>query len=217
MALAGDATIPHWVNFQESPFAHAQTFALWIEDHGGDNPGFTAGLDDFPDLYRHSPGNTRMLNVSRFACDSVVSSMTKWLSLVPLPETVQTGLAKLGLDASKVGRSALANHEQLVREMIVFVTMHEMGHATGGRHHHVEDVVRGQIDNENDPFFPDDLEQATYSSGDHSCPMRYWHFGSDKTDTLLFLSGRWDPSAGAPGGGAWKFCADDWPQMSLKP
>jgi hypothetical protein len=48
--------------------------------------------------------------------------------------------------------------------------------------------------------------------------MFYWQAGIKITfnPVLPFLAGKWNPVMNSSTG-AWAFCSDDWPEMSLKP
>ena len=59
--------------------------------------------------------------------------------------------------------------------------------------------------------------EQLFTGGSPSCPMRYWQEDKDARWVISFLAGTWDPSSGTLEGGQWKFCTDDWPNISIKP
>lgn len=58
-------------------------------------------------------------------------------------------------------------------------------------------------------------EPEHFDSGDHDCPMRYWHF-LDGAAVVKWELGEWHPSQSGPTG-AWHFCAkENLPTMRLR-
>lgn len=130
---------------------------------------------------------------------------------------IEEGLKTLELAHQHVERRAAAawarqHVDDLFAALVPFVVLHELGHSTGAREHDVQgylDEPEPPTDAENDR-----LKALHFGSGDTMCPMRYWHF-RDGVALVQFLTGKWDPRLGAPHGGAWRFCQENWPTMRL--
>ena len=108
----------------------------------------------------------------------------------------------------------------LVNQLMTFVIMHELGHAIGGRHHELQRFLKYQFVGATPEAQKADgqrMQEECYSSGDHACIMRYWHYDDDQSEVLLFLAGAWDPKTPLDGGN-WIFCeAEDKPFLHIKP
>lgn len=89
-----------------------------------------------------------------------------------------------------------ANLQELNRRFTQFTFIHELGHAAGAYHH-------GKM---SDPKGP--------SKGEPTCPMRYWHLGVATQEQLDFVGGQWDLTK-APDKTAWRWCAENVPQMGI--
>jgi hypothetical protein len=205
-----------WINFNETPWTHPAT-AVRIEDKGeradltGGGPGLTHFIDETKANHGEpmTPQDTEWVNVSRKMSDKFVGDIL-YAMTDPTRGNVIDAAARAGIDLAKMAANAKASRPLLVREVIVFTTMHELGHATGGVHHAVKAFLATPNGTKEDSY---------YSSGDKSCPMRYWPEDADPTGKLLFLNGQWFPSTNAPGGAPWRFCTDvddDWGHMRLK-
>jgi hypothetical protein len=156
-----------------------------------------------------TPATTKRIDVSRGECTNQVDAMIKEFT----KPAYQDFATKARVDLPSIKALDHAAREVLVNRLIVFVTMHELGHATGAAHHAVDAYMK-------EPPVPagspDKWAWKYFWTGDASCPMRYWHMDPDKTNILKFLAGQWKLTA-PPDGGQWAFCeAEDWPHMKLK-
>lgn len=210
------------VTFNRTPYSEpVNAYAVIIFDDGGtESNGSTVGLD-FADPYgRFSPMSTKAVLVRRQACQNQVQTFIGWATATPPIQSFINTAKTQGLDIKSVAQAALMNQGTLVEQLIGFVTLHELGHATGAAHHGLELLAGYQ--NHTIPLPPGktmaELQTQYAQSGSTNCPMFYWQAGIKITfnPVLLFLASKWNPVMNSSTG-AWAFCSDDWPEMSLKP
>ncbi|CAN5884931.1 hypothetical protein BH11MYX2_BH11MYX2_09030 [soil metagenome] len=113
-------------------------------------------------------------------------------------DTWQAALAPLYSKAELRKRAAWAHaHEpELNRRFTQFVFTPELGHAAGAYHH-------GAFS---------DPEYAAH--GEKSCPMRYWHRGTNYVEVTDFVGNAWDLTK-SHDGTMWRWCKENLPQMRL--
>ena len=220
MSTDGGSKYAKWVNFNETPFTNAPQDAVWVVDVYTDGPGYTEGLKDFPETSPKTPETTEFVNVSREAMVGEVNRWQEELSTVPVDQKYVAAAAALHLDIGTILKTLSSRSPELVSRFIIFVTLHELGHAVGAMHHGAF-TAGFMFDN----LTSDDLKnegvinraEQLFTGGSPSCPMRYWQEDKDARWVISFLAGTWDPSSGTLEGGQWKFCTDDWPNISIKP
>lgn len=204
----GQGGKPRWLNFNQTPYTEAKQYAVWVEDQDNADIGATPPIQGVSNLTPQCPATCSGVIVSRMAAQAQLETWAHWMP--PLSNTVPPSFvraaATLGLNLNTVGSGLPGRQAALVNELIVFTTMHELGHATGGRHHGVDSMTDNTTEDE---------KNALWSDGDKACPMRYWHLTADHIELLKFLAGQWDLKTPADGG-QWKFCRDDWPNMRIK-
>ena len=220
LALHGASIYPRWVNFNETPFTIGPQDGVWVDDLLNDGPGYARGLTDFPDQNVHTPETTQFINISREAIQGQVEIWRQELDQVPALEAYVSAATQLNVNLDSVRKTLPSRESELVDKMVIFVTAHELGHATGGMHHNASQVtalhqnLRKEPGNDAKVF---DATDRLLSGGSKSWPLRYWKYDPDYRWLVLFLADKWDPRSGTASGGQWKFCADDWPNMSIKP
>ncbi|HEY3329523.1 MAG TPA: hypothetical protein VGK19_05840 [Capsulimonadaceae bacterium] len=217
MKPLGSRLYPRWVNFNHTPFTTMQQACVWIDDYNDSQPGFLKGVDSNGDADPHCPVLDDSINLSRNACQNQVES---WVRNLPqfgpaghVPRSFTEAAAATGISLESIGETIQARTPTLVNELIIFCTMHELGHSVGGRHHGLEQYLRANPANDDENYR---LQSQFYGGGDPTCPMRYWHFPADQSDVIRFIAGQWDLMS-APGGGDWTFCPEDRLNMRIKP
>lgn len=180
-----------------------------------ESPAHTGFTDDAPDkVIAHYHGSPTQIVAVEIFPTNVSQQIKKWRGFfadpVKYPGTNGRlqALAKLHPDWNLTPQSLQhyvdAHRAELEQELIAWTVMHELGHATGARHHAIDDYVSDKI-----------TDQAkAYGSGDAACPMRYWN-DADPITVAMFLSGHWNLLDSDPDGAPWKFCSEDWPDMRL--
>ena len=173
----------------------------------------------------------------RLAWDvAVEQSVTVPLRRIPSAEEVTDDMFKAAADQlaaagmpvgdrASIAAALTARKEAATKEWFVFSAFHELGHATGGTHHGLDDYASFMTRTKKRKDI-DEKEMAElirkncfvyFSRGDKTCPMRYWYtFSNCLPECLLYWSGKWNPIERAPFGDPWRFCGADWPKMKLR-
>jgi hypothetical protein len=190
---------------------------VWIDDWSDSQPGFLKGVDSNGDAKPHCPVEDNVINLSRNACQTCVESFVRDLPQFrngrPVWPAFVEAANKTGLNLTTIGDTVEARTPTLVNQLIIFCTMHELGHALGGRHHGLDEYLAAPVhsDAENS-----ELQTKFYGGGVPTCPMRYWHYAKDQSEVVRFLAGQWDLMT-ASDGTDWRFCPDDQPNFRIKP
>lgn len=200
---------PRWANFNETPDSvHAS--AVIIEDIDATKPdgdvGFTHVVGD--QYARHAPDTVDYIDISRVANTNQVDG---YFAILQNPkQDVLDTMRRLHLIRMDVLKAIPNNRKHLTDENIEFATMHELGHATGGLHHSLQEARRA----------PNTFAAMTIEShGDVYCPMRYWQYGPIE-EWISFMAGTWIPLDAPYAGGKWTFCTApdaDGPNLRLRP
>jgi len=214
----GDNMYPRWINFNATSSTSMKQACVWIDDFTAKNPGFLRGMDSNADAKPHCPADDAVVIISRDACTNQIESWAKefppFVAKDKIYKSWPLASASTGIPLDGLGDYITQHAPELVNKLIVFCTMHELGHATGGRHHGLDDylVVPGPLTDEQNGA----LQSKYYGGGDETCPMRYWHYPIDQSTTLSFISGKWDLT-NALDGTPWKFCSEELKNMRIKP
>jgi len=162
---------------------------------------------------------TDAVNISR---PMNTQEVTNWSGVFPPVspagkpgKKVKAACDATGVDYDAVGQTIVARKAELINQLIVFSVAHELGHATGARHHAVDSYALFTQTHSSDSPEAQAEQARCYSSGDHNCLMRYWNYDDDWSELVLFYSGKWNlltPSTG----GRWAFCDQDLPNMHIK-
>jgi hypothetical protein len=212
-----DVLYPRWINFNETPDTLMKQACVWVDDWSDSQPGFLKGVDSNGDAKPHCPVEDNVINLSRNACQTCVEGWVRDLPQFrngrPVWPPFVEAANSTGLNLTTIGDTVEGRTPTLVNQMIVFCTMHELGHALGGRHHGLDEYLATPVHNDAENA---ELQSRFYGGGVTTCPMRYWHYPHDQSDVIRFLAGQWDLMT-APDGTDWKFCPDDQPNFRIKP
>ncbi|MEO7719736.1 MAG: hypothetical protein ABIY70_26315 [Capsulimonas sp.] len=210
---------PRWINFNTTPYSTPQA-AVWMMDlHLPDKTAFTRPVAGSDEARPQCPMTTDCIAISRPA---ITHEIDDWAGVLPantpmesLFPDAQQGCTDGHIDVAEAEATMQARKPALVDRLILFSAAHELGHATGGRHHGLDQYLDYASHNNLTKKQNKDAQEKWYSSGDHDCLMRYWHFDTNWTEFMLFLAGKWNlltPSTG----GKWGFCSADLPNMHMK-
>ena len=232
---AGDvnAKYPRWLDFNGTPEDHVhygpKQGAVNVTDAivgfkqngtGEDAPANTPFIPEVPDNNGKTaaygvPMDIAAVRVFPINCTNIIKTWTDFVEgtaadlAYPKPEQkvkIKAALIHYGLDGRRLAASARALRTTLQSRLITFVTLHELGHAIGARHHNMEAYFAGTMDQEH-----------AFGGGVETCPMRYWHYTPDTRYDweVAFLAERFRPEQGPLTGGRWKLCSENWPTMRL--
>lgn len=188
-----------WIRDDAAMDGHAMGQTPWLASLGDYGPHTVQGrtLDVAPST---SPEFVQMVRISPTIIRQDVERWTKHLA-DGKDQDVENWVTRTHatIDRAAIARLAEKQEEALIKELVVFNVMHELGHATGAAHHGLLVYLNTKAS-----------DQA--GTGDPTCPMHYWHMDADLQPYLDFLAGKWDLTT-APGGKPWRFCDENRPQM----
>jgi len=215
----GGTAFPRWINFNTTAHSPYKQAAVWIQDYDDSKAAYTKPTIGTNATIPQCPSTTYTINISR---PKINGEMVEWAGLFP-PNTPVENLGRkmtpaciaTHIDVAAAEATVQARIPEMTNQLIVFSAAHELGHSTGGQHHALNDYL-AFLDNHADDSPEAETKLAEcYSSGDHDCLMRYWHYDSDWSEKVMFLAGKWNlliPASGRQ----WHFCDNDLKNMHLK-
>jgi len=215
------ARFPRWINFNKTAVTEMQQAAVWVTGLEYDEPGTCMGMINTTaaDAIPHCPRTTAYLIVNREKCGGMVDGLGHRLPpFIDMPDVGfkwKEAATSTGIAIDTMGYYVAQHKKELVDKLMVFTTMHELGHSVGGRHHGVDQYMAidtSGMSKEQDA----DLKAGFFSSGSKNCPMRYWNMTQDLDERLKYMADQWDLTTAADDT-PWKFCPDDTKNMRLKP
>ncbi|BDI33635.1 hypothetical protein CCAX7_56860 [Capsulimonas corticalis] len=229
MKPMAQAMHPRWMNFNKTPYSDYDQAAVWIDDYDDNKTAYTKPMPGIDEVAPQCPVTTDAINISRPKNTEEVFNWTgrfppRQPANAPTPR-IKAACIAMGIDFASIGDTITARNPELVNQLMVFSVAHELGHATGARHHAVDSYVLFLNSHPNtgpkgDPTPAEAAAAETemaecYSSGDHNCLMRYWNYDNDLSELVSFYAGRWHLTT-ASTGNPWTFCPDDLMYMHLK-
>ena len=149
-ALPGDvnATYPRQSNFNRSTTdkLDEEQAAVWVvfDERLAGHPGNTPHIAEIPEMSFTAPMFVTGVFVGVDSCKEEVQHEIEFgtMAIDPKyggikPRTMQAAIAARGLAPATFTSKATARATALVNELIEFTVFHELGHATGARHHEV--------------------------------------------------------------------------------
>ncbi|HLK88670.1 MAG TPA: hypothetical protein VKZ18_02180 [Polyangia bacterium] len=221
MQVLGESSglaFPRWVNFNKTPDTRTEQCAVWIDDKDTTTPqaplGNTATLPDLPNWVPLNPDTVQKIDISPNVVRGFIQSSRLRFDPAKVSDDVRKAARDLHIDLEDVFKGR-GDTQRLYDRMVVFCTLHELGHATGARHHSAD--IWNEIYEQYGEKAAEARSEALWSAGATTCPMRYWQDTDALMETLRMLAELWDPSAGPAEGGSWEFCEQETRNMALHP